>query len=100
MSENFLEKLVAQWYDYQGYMTKRNLYFGTGGSGGKASDIDVLAFDPFKNKAVHIEAATLGDSYEETGKKHKKKFEKAKNYYKDYVPVDPNSVEPKSLILS
>ena len=41
---NFLEKLVAEWYQYRGYFVKGNVKFGPREQGGYKSEMDVVAF--------------------------------------------------------
>jgi len=70
---NFLEQLVAEWYEYQGYFVRRNIKFGGAAgksTGGHSGEIDVLAFRPKDSVLIHIEASSDFDSW----KKRKTKF--------------------------
>src|SRR5690349_2182454 len=43
---NFLEQLVAEWYEFQGYFVRRNVRVGPRAGGGHAGELDVVAFHP------------------------------------------------------
>src|SRR5437016_5364675 len=43
---NFLEQLVAEWYEYQGYFIRRNVRVGKLAAGGYECELDVVAFHP------------------------------------------------------
>ena len=45
---NFLEQLVAEWYEFQGYFVRRNVRVGERPGGGHDSELDVVAFHPTK----------------------------------------------------
>ena len=77
---NFLEQLVAEWYEYQGYFVRRNMKFGGAAgksTGGHSGEIDILAYLPKDGELLHIEASSDFDSW--SGRKRKfvtKKFTK------------------------
>lgn len=43
---NFLEQLVAEWYEYKGYFCRTNIRFGETGHDGHIGEMDVVAFHP------------------------------------------------------
>ena len=54
---NFLEQLVGEWYELQGYFVKTTVRLAHHGYGGK--DLDVIAFCRKKpSEIVHIETST------------------------------------------
>lgn len=57
MQNNFLEELVSEWLEYTGYIVKRNERIGQFVKGGQG-ELDVVAFDPKKNRLIHVEAET------------------------------------------
>ena len=55
MAGNFLEQLVAEWYEYKGYFVRRNVLVGRRSRGGYECELDVVAFNPEEKHLVHIE---------------------------------------------
>ena len=43
MSSNFLEQLVAEFYEYKGYFVRRNILVGKRAKGGYECELDVVA---------------------------------------------------------
>lgn len=80
---NFLEQLVAEWYEDQGYFIRRNVKIGKRSKGGYEGEIDVLAFDFERKQVVHVETSTDADSWKTRVKKFEKKFTVADKHYKD-----------------
>ena len=62
MPGNYLEQLVAEWYEYQGYFVRRNVLVGKRAKGGYAGELDVIAFSPTLNHLVHVEPSMDADS--------------------------------------
>ena len=58
MASNYLEQLVAEWYEYQGYFIRRNVLVGKREQGGYECELDVVAFHPETKQLVHIEPST------------------------------------------
>ena len=72
---NFLESLVAEWYEYTGYFVRTNLRTRKRPKGGWDVELDVLAFAPGDQRLIHIE--TSGDANSWSKRKNrflKKKF--------------------------
>jgi Holliday junction resolvase-like predicted endonuclease len=85
---NFLEQLVAEWYQYKGYFVRTNIRFGRNatGHGGHVGEIDVVAYNPTTQHFVHIEASTDADSWEDRKNKFIRKFSDAREYYMEIFP--------------
>ena len=62
MPSNFLEELVAEWYQFQEYFIRRNVLVGRLDHGGHEGELDIVAFHPSKNHLVHIEPSSDADS--------------------------------------
>ena len=62
---NFLEQLVAEWYEYRGYFVRCNVNFGKRGDGGWEGEMDVIAFQPLERSLVHIEVSTDASGWDE-----------------------------------
>jgi hypothetical protein len=74
MSGNFLEQLVAEWYEYRGYFVRRNVLVGKRISGGHDGELDVVAFHPVTRHLVHIEPSMDTDSWAKREERYIKKF--------------------------
>ena len=51
---NFLETLVAEWYEYTGYFVRTNPRTRKRAKGGWDVELDVLAFAPGDQRLIHI----------------------------------------------
>jgi hypothetical protein len=80
MAHNFLEQLVAEWYEYQGYFIRRNMWVGKRAKGGYECELDIIAFHPETKHLVQIEPSMDAASWDEREKRYKKKFEAGKKY--------------------
>ena len=49
---NFLEQLVAEWYEFNGYFVRRNVKVGPRAKGGHDGELDVVAFHPGRKSLV------------------------------------------------
>jgi hypothetical protein len=77
---NFLEQLVAEWYEFNGYFVRRNVKVGPRALGGYECELDIVAFHPEKKHLVHIEPSTAADSWAEREAKFTKKFKAGSKY--------------------
>jgi hypothetical protein len=80
---NFLEQLVAEWYEFQGYYVRRNVRVGPLPHGGHAGELDVVAFHPGKKHLVQVEPSMAAQSWDEREKRFAKKFEAGRKYIPD-----------------
>ena len=87
---NFLEQLVAEWYEYQGFFVRRNVNVGKRSQGGHEGELDVVAFHPDKTRLVHVETSMDADSWGERETKFARKF----NAGKKFVPSLFAGLEP------
>lgn len=86
MSNNFLEQLVAEWYEYKGYFVRRNVLVGKRTRGGHESELDVVAFKPSDRHLVHIEPSMDAESWEKRERRFKKKFDAGRKYIPALFP--------------
>jgi len=95
MAINFLEQLVAEWYEYQGYFVRRNVFVGKRSKGGFECELDVVAFHPETKRLVQIEPSSDASSWEDREKRYKKKFDAGKKYiHKLFNGLDlPDEIE-------
>ena len=96
---NFLEELVAEWYDYQGYFVKRNIKVGKLAVGGYESELDVVAFNPNTKHLVHIEPSTDAHSWEQREIRYTKKFNAGKAYIPTIFAGFSDLPEPEQIAL-
>ena len=89
---NFLEQLVAEWYEYSGYFVRSNVKFGKRKKGGYTGEMDVVAFDPASGVFLHIETSSDADSGARRKKRFEKKFADASNYYDTLFPFQKKEV--------
>ncbi len=80
MAHNFLEQLVAEWYEYQGFFVRRNVKVGKRDAGGYECELDVVAFDPKSRRVVHIEPSMDAQSWAQRTERYTKKFEAGQKY--------------------
>ncbi len=74
MASNYLEQLVAEWYEYQGYFIRRNVFVGKLPKGGYECELDIVGFHPEKHHLVHIEPTNDAGSWRDRERRYKKKF--------------------------
>ncbi len=80
MQVNFMEELAAEWFEYLGYIVKRNEHVGPLSGGGYEGELDIVAFNPKKNHLVHIETSADADSWTTRERRFSKKFESGAKY--------------------
>jgi hypothetical protein len=80
MACNHLEQLISEWYDWKGYIVRRNVKVGKRTKGGYEGELDVVAFHPAKNHLVHVEPSTDTQSWSKREVKFKRKFEAGEKY--------------------
>lgn len=74
MPANHLEQLVSEWYEFQGYFVRRNVWVGKRAKGGYDCELDVVAFHPGKRHLVQIEPSGDTFSWATREARYKKKF--------------------------
>lgn len=80
MATNYLEQLVAEWYEYKGYFIRRNINVGRRERGGYECELDIVGFHPTKNHLVQVEPSVDASSWAEREKRYRKKFEAGRKY--------------------
>jgi len=100
MAINFLEQLVAEWYEYQGYFIRRNVKVGKRTKGGYECELDVVAFHPETKHLLHIEPSTDAGSWKERERRYAKKFEAGRKYIPGmFAGLLPSSAVPEQIAL-
>lgn len=80
MANNYLEQMVAEWYEYQGYFIRRNVLVSRRERGGFESELDVVAFHPGSRHLVHVEASMDFDSWDRRESRYAQKFSAGRRY--------------------
>ena len=80
MAKNFLEQLIAEWYELQGYFIRKNVLVGKRPKGGYECELDVVAFNPEKKHIIQIEPSTDAYSWSKREQRYKKKFKAGKKH--------------------
>jgi hypothetical protein len=75
MAVNYLEELIAEWYEYQGYFVRRNIPVARRAKGGYECELDVVAYHPVRKHLVHLEPSMDADSWATREKRFGRKFE-------------------------
>jgi len=98
---NFLEQLVAEWYEFQGFFVRRNVLVGKRLKGGHEGELDVVAFHPGKKRLVHIETSMDATSWAERETRFSRKFKTGQKYIQSlFAGFDPlPEIEPVALIV-
>ena len=100
MANNFLEQLVAEWYEYRSYFVRRNIAVGRRTKGGYECELDIVAFDPVRRHLVHIEPSMDAESWEKRERRFKTKFDAGRKYIPGLFPgFDlPNEIEQIAIL--
>lgn len=96
------ETLLYEYYDWQGYIVKRNIKVGRRTMGGWEMELDIIAYDPHENKVIHLEPSLDADSWARREERYQKKFQAGRDYiYKEiftwlppYTPLEQISILP------
>jgi hypothetical protein len=75
-----LEQLIAEFFDWQGYLVKRNVKVGRRPAGGWEMELDIVAFHPQLLRLVHIEASLDAHSWKRREERYRKKFTLGEKY--------------------
>jgi hypothetical protein len=75
-----LEQLISEYYDWNGFLVKRNVKVGRRKAGGWEMELDIVAYHPHQARLVHIEASLDADPWEKREQRYIKKFELGEKY--------------------
>jgi hypothetical protein len=98
-----LENLIAEFYDWQGYLVKRNVKVGRRSRGGWEMELDVIAFHPHSKHLVHLEPSLDAHSWGIREKRFAKKFGAGEKYLSKevFTWLDPKTpVERIAVLIS
>lgn len=96
---NFLESLVAEWYEFSGYFVRSNPRTRKRPKGGWDVELDVLAFSPSDQRLVHIETSGDANSWQERKDRFlKKKFILSREEYESLIGSNINTIEKIAIV--
>lgn len=96
---NFLESLVAEWYEYSGYFVRSNPRTRKRPKGGWDVELDVLAFSPSDRRLLHIETSGDANSWQERKDRFlKKKFILSRKEYESLIGSEIDTIEKIAIV--
>jgi len=96
---NFLESLVAEWYEYSGYFVRSNPRTRKRPKGGWGVELDVLAYSPSDQRLIHIETSGDANSWQERKERFlKKKFILSREEYESLIGSTINAIEKIAIV--
>jgi hypothetical protein len=97
----YLEQLAREWYEYQGYFVRRDLWVGLESDGSYECELCVVAFHPTRRHVVHIEPSFDLLSWQEREQHFQTKFDAGKKYLHRIFGTEPRlHIEHIALIVS
>nr|WP_315249030.1 hypothetical protein [uncultured Duganella sp.] len=75
-----LESLIVEFYDWRGYLVKRNVKVGKRSAGGWEMELDVVAYHPHTRHLIHIEASLDAHSWDRREQRYVKKFHSGEKF--------------------
>ena len=75
-----LENLIAEYYDWSGYLIKRNIKVGRLSHGGWEMELDIVAYNPHSKHLVHLEPSVDAHSWKIREQRFSKKFSLGTKY--------------------
>jgi hypothetical protein len=75
-----LEQLIAEYYDWLGFLVKRNVKVGRRAMGGYDMELDIIAYHPSERRLVHVEASLDAHSWAKREERYIKKFQMGEKY--------------------
>ena len=82
---NHLERLVGQYYEWQGYIVRKNTLVGRRPQGGHECELDICAYHPQSQHLIHLEPSLDADPWDKREKRFTKKFQAGIKHIKTSV---------------
>jgi len=97
----YLEQLTREWYEYQGYFVRRDLWVGLQADGSYECELDVVAFHPLRRHVVQIEPSLDLLPLNEKEQHFELKFAAGRRYlHRLFGPSSGLHIEQIALVLS
>jgi hypothetical protein len=82
-----LEDLLCEYYEWQGYLVRRNVRVGALRHGGHTGELDIVAYHPATKHLIHLEPSLDADAWTTREKRFVKKFKAGRDYVlKEVLP--------------
>ena len=82
-----LEELLSQYFEWKGYIVKRNVLVGRRKNGGWECELDIVAYHPQSEVLLHLEPSLDAHPWPKREIRYKKKFSAGRKYiFKDVFP--------------
>jgi hypothetical protein len=95
-----LEDLLCEYYQWRGYIVRRNIKVGRLKHGGWEGELDIVAYHPETGDLLHLEPSVDGHSWSKREHRFAKKFLAGRTYLTDVFPrLDPQTVLKQVAIL-
>ena len=75
-----LENLIAEYYEWMGYLVRCNVKVGRLTRGGWEMELDVVAYNPHTEHLIHLEPSLDAQSWATREERFKKKFGAGRKY--------------------
>jgi hypothetical protein len=75
-----LEQLIAEYYDWLGFLVKSNMKVGKRAMGGYDMELDIIAYHPGEQRLLHIEASLDAHPWSKREERYIKKFQMGEKY--------------------
>jgi hypothetical protein len=95
---NFLESLVAEWYEFRGYFVRTNPRARLRPEGGWDVELDVLAYSPSDQRLIHIETSSDAYSWSQRKDIFLKKFDLSQEEYEELVGTKISTIEKIAIV--
>jgi hypothetical protein len=96
----YLEQLVRQWYEYQGYFVREDLWVGFQPDGSYECELDVVAFHPTRRHVLHVETGYDVPELSDHEQHFQTKFDAGKKYLHRMFGVEDHlHIEQTALLL-
>ena len=88
-----LEDLLCEYYEWQGYVVRRNIKVGPLSHGGHEGELDIIAYNPQNRNLVHLGPSIDGHSWATRTERFEKKFRAGRKYVREVFPWVDADVE-------
>lgn len=88
---NHLETLICQFYEWKGWVVRRNVKVGPLSHGGFAGELDVVVYNPTTQEVIHYEPSLDASPWTARAARAKKKLEVGRKHILDVLPWLPEN---------
>jgi hypothetical protein len=93
-----LEDLIREYYEWQGFIVRRNIKVGRLGHGGWEGELDIVAYHPISGELLHLEPSIAALPWSKRESRFAKKFTAGRKYiFSDVFPWLDNSINLRQI---